>query len=84
MNLFQLCMTMALLLLTSLVAAVEQAPGKVLFLVEKGFNRGEYYVAHYGLRALGYQTDIASTKAGLVTTATKAYLINGTAIFRPI
>ena len=40
--------------------------GDVLFLLEKGFNRQEFYDLYLPLVALGYEVDIASTEVGTV------------------
>ena len=41
---------------------------KVLFLLEKGFNRGEHFPIYHALDALGYEVDIASPTGGVVFT----------------
>ncbi len=40
--------------------------GDILFLLEKGFNRQEFYELYIPLKALGYDMDIASTEVGVV------------------
>ncbi len=40
--------------------------GEILFLLEKGFNRQEFYDLYLPLKALGYDIDIASTEKGAV------------------
>lgn len=59
-------MKIRLLTLFLLCPLFSISAGEVLFLMEKGFNRQEFYDLYLPLKALGYEIDIASTEAGTV------------------
>ena len=58
-----MCRTFLCLLLLGISPVMA---GEVLFLLEKGFNRQEFYELYLPLRAQGYDIDIASGEAGIV------------------
>lgn len=55
-----------LLALLFLCPLLTISAGEILFLLEKGFNRQEFYELYLPLKALGYDIDIASTNEGTV------------------
>ena len=57
-----------LVFVTISASCATESPGKVLLLLEKGFNRSEHFPTYHSLKALGYTVDIASPHGGIVYT----------------